>query len=140
MAGFFETTSNDIGKLVLRIALGGVLLFHGISKLMNGVAWVAGPLGQFGLPGFMAYGLYLGEVVAPILIILGILTRVGGLVIAFDMFMAVMLMQADKIFSIKQGGGGWAIELEFLILIAGLVLFFMGPGKYRISGGKGFWA
>ncbi len=139
MAGFFQTTSDEIGKLILRIALGGVMLFHGMSKLMNGVAWVKGPLSQFGLPGFMAYGLYLGEVVAPILIILGILTRLGGLVVAFDMFMAVMLIQANKIFTVKQAGG-WAIELEFLILIAGLVLFFMGSGKYSVSRGKGFWA
>jgi putative oxidoreductase len=138
MAGF-KTNGNDIGLLLLREALGGILLFHGISKLSTGVEWVKGPLGQLGLPGVLAYGLYVAEIIAPILIILGFLTRPAALVIAFDMLMAVFLVQRQQIFTIKPMGGGWAIELEALIFLVAVALFFTGAGKYRVTKTKWIW-
>ena len=33
-----HNTLDDIGKLVLRLALGILILLHGIAKLMNGIA------------------------------------------------------------------------------------------------------
>lgn len=138
MAGFFQTTGNDIGRLLLRIALGAVLLFHGIYKLTHGVEWVKGPLSQLGLPGFLAYGLYLAEIVAPILIMLGLITRLSVLVVAIDMIMAFVLMAWKRILTTGPAGG-WGVELEFLILFAALVLFFTGSGKYGISKGRSTW-
>jgi putative oxidoreductase len=138
MAGF-KTKGHEIGLLILRITLGGILLFHGVSKLSTGVEWVKGPLGQLGLPGVLAYGLYVAEIIAPILIILGFLTRPVALVIAFDMFMAVFLVQRQQFFTLKPMGGGWAIELEALIFFMGVALFFLGAGKYSLSRGKWIW-
>ena len=46
---------EDLGKLILRLAVGGLLLFHGISKVIHGVAWMHGPLGALHLPSFIAY-------------------------------------------------------------------------------------
>ena len=60
-----SSTGDDLGKLVLRLCLGVLLLLHGISKLRYGVDWLAGPLGARGLPSFVSYGVYLGEVLAP---------------------------------------------------------------------------
>ena len=139
MADFFKSSAQDIGKLLVRIALGGILIFHGISKLTHGIEWLKGLLAQFGLPGFLAYGPYLGEVVAPLLIILGLLTRPAAFVIAVDMIMAFVLVVGGRIFSINPQGGGWAVELEAIILLAALSLFFMGPGKYSISKGRSTW-
>lgn len=81
-----RTGWEDWGKLVLRLAIGGLLLFHGIAKLKGGISWMAGPLGAFGLPAFIGYGVYIGEIVAPLLLIAGKWTRLAGLVIAFNMF------------------------------------------------------
>ena len=53
------------------------------------------PLAAFGLPMFIGYGIYIAEVVAPILLFLGVLTRAAGLVIAFDLFMAILLVRRD---------------------------------------------
>ena len=76
---------EDAGKLLLRLAVGGLMLFHGLHKLIDGVDGISGMLVAKGLPGFIAYGVLVGEVVAPCLLILGVLTRPAALVLAFTM-------------------------------------------------------
>ena len=129
---------EDWGKLLLRLAVAGLLLFHGIAKLKNGVGWMAGPLSGLGLPAFVAYGAYVGEVIAPIFVILGKWARIAGLVIAFNMVSAIIIALRDKMFTLNMGGG-WAIELELMFLLGGLVIFLLGSGKYSVSRGNGRW-
>jgi putative oxidoreductase len=129
---------EDLGKLVLRVAVGGILLFHGIYKLRHGVAWSEEALAAFGLPGFLAYGTYLAEVVAPILLLVGYKARLAALVIGFDMLMAMLLVLRPMLFTIKErGGGGWGVELESLLLLAAVAVFLLGSGRYRL--GRGAW-
>jgi len=68
-----STTSyrDDIGKLILRVAVAALIGFHGVSKLKHGVGWMAGPLHAHHLPMFVGYGVYAAEVVAPVLLIVG---------------------------------------------------------------------
>ncbi len=61
----------DAGKLALRLTFGGLMLFHGVAKIQHGVGWIADALQQQGLPAFIAYGVYVGEILAPILIVFG---------------------------------------------------------------------
>ena len=109
---------DDWGKLLLRLAVAGLLIFHGIAKLKNGVGWMAGPLAGLGLPAFVAYGAYVGEVIAPIFVLLGKWARIAGLVIAFNMMSAIVIALRDRMFTLNMGGG-WAIELELLFLLGG---------------------
>jgi putative oxidoreductase len=139
MSLFSNTTFEDIGKLLIRIAVGGLILFHGFFKIVHGVEWIKSPLGAFGLPGFLAYGTYIAEIVAPIIILLGFRARFAALVIAFDMVMAIVLVLRQNIFAVKQAGGGWGIELEAFFLLASLALFFMGAGKYSVSKAHSMW-
>lgn len=129
---------NDSGKLVLRLTIGVLLLLHGIAKLKGGIGWMAGPLGAFGLPAFLGYGVYIGEVVAPLMLIAGKWTRLAGLVVAINMLGAIILVQRDKVAALNQGGG-WAIELEMLFLLGGVALFLLGAGRYSVSRGIGRW-
>lgn len=62
-----------------------------------------------GLPGFIAYGVLVGEVVAPCLLILGILTRPAALVLAFTMVVAWLMVGTGKTFALD-AVGAWAIE------------------------------
>ncbi len=126
------------GKLVLRLTVAILLLFHGIAKVKGGVGWMAGPLSAFGLPGFVAYGVYVAEVVAPILLALGKFTRLAGAVIAFDMLMAIVLVLRQRFFTVNQGGG-WAVELEMFFLLGGVAIALLGSGRYALSGGRGRW-
>jgi putative oxidoreductase len=123
---------TDAGLLVLRLGLGTIVLFHGIYKLTHGVAWIAGPLGGVGLPAWLAYGAYVGEILAPALVILGLWARPAALVIAFDMFMAIFLARRGDVAKINPGGGGWAIELEVMLCVAALAIALAGSGRFGI--------
>ena len=57
-------TNADLGRLLLRLTLGFCVLFHGIAKIQGGVEGIAHDLIALGLPGFIAYGVYVGEVLA----------------------------------------------------------------------------
>ena len=118
---------------MLRFGVGALLLFHGVYKITHGVGWIAGPLGAVGLPPWVAYGVYVGEVVAPVLLILGLWTRLAGLVIAFDMFMAIFLARRADIGKINPMGGAWAIEVEMLFLVGALTLALAGGGRYGLG-------
>jgi putative oxidoreductase len=110
-----------------------ILLFHGIWKVTHGVAWMSGPLGAAGLPSALAYGAYVGEVLAPLLLILGLWPRAAALVIAFDMFMAIVLARRGDIGKINPMSGGWSIELEALLLFVALAIALAGAGRYSLS-------
>jgi putative oxidoreductase len=125
---------NDAaGKLILRLAVGVLMLFHGISKVVDPgvVGFIGGKLAEAGLPSGIAYGVYLGEVVAPVMIILGVYSRVGGLIAVVSMLFAIGLMHAGELFALTEHGG-WALELQGFYLFGSLAIVFLGSGKYAL--------
>jgi len=130
MANFLK--SNDIGILLIRIAVGFLLPFHGINKIFTGIGWMPGVLSQLSLPSFIGYGVYIGEIVAPLLILFGFRTRIAALIVCFNMFMAVLLAHRNELFVLKPGGA-WSIELDALFFLGALALFFTGGGKFCVS-------
>ena len=135
MERHYETTttgSNDTGRLILRLAIGGLLLLHGISKLINGIDWMVGMLEGKGLPGVLAYGVYVGEVIAPILLLIGFRARIAALIVAFNMLFAIATAHSQEIFTLGKSGG-WGIELPALFLLGAIAIFFLGAGRYAMS-------
>lgn len=130
---------DDVGKLILRLTVAVLLGFHGVSKLKHGIGWLAGPLHAHHLPMFIGYGVYVAEVIAPILLILGIFTRPAASVIVFDMVMALVLVVQGKAFDIQPQGGAIGAELQFLYLFSALAIAFVGSGRFAISKGRGRW-
>lgn len=130
---------DDTGKLILRVMIGALLLLHGIAKMKTGVDWLSGMLASAGLPALLRYGVYVGEVIAPILLIIGLFSRPAGLVLAFNMLVALLLARRDDIFMIEPQGGGASVELELLYLLGGIAVWCLGSGKYAVSRGKGRW-
>ncbi len=124
--------NEAIGKLILRVALGGLVLAHGISKLTGGIGFITDTVAGAGLPAFFAYGVYIGEVVAPLLLIAGWYSRIGAGVIAINMLFAIGLVHGAEFFTLNQSGG-WALELQGMFLFAAIALVLMGPGQYRIN-------
>ncbi|HBH7061740.1 TPA: DoxX family protein [Enterobacter cloacae] len=124
-----KLTCDDLGKLLLRLAVGGLMLFHGLHKLFGGVGFIGGLLVEKGLPGFIAYGVLIGEVVAPILIIVGLFTRPAALVLAFTMIVAWLMVGTGKTFALD-AVGAWAIESLVYFFIGSLAVAFLGAGRY----------
>lgn len=129
-------SNDDLGKLLLRFSVGGLMLFHGIHKLVDGVGGIAGMLAAKGLPEFIAYGVLVGEVVAPILIILGILTRPAALTLAFTMVVAWLMVGVGHTWALEKTGA-WAIESLVYFFIASLAIAWLGAGRYAF--GRGEW-
>ncbi|MFA5664654.1 DoxX family protein [Castellaniella sp.] len=130
------STCDDLGKLVLRLSLGIFLLLHGVAKLGADLTWLGNTLAAKGLPGFFAYGVYLGEVVAPVLIILGLFTRVGAAIAIINMLFVIGLVHAADLFTLGQSGGH-ALELQGLFLFGSVAILLLGAGTYSVGGRNG---
>lgn len=128
--------TEDIGKLVLRLALGVLMLLHGISKVVNGVDGIVGMVTGLGLPAAVAYGVYLGEVVGPLLVIVGLYTRVGALLIAGNMLFALLLAHRAELFTLAPTGG-WALELQGMFLFGAVAVQLLGAGRFSVGGTSG---
>lgn len=123
---------NDTGKLILRVTLGVLILLHGIAKLMGGVGGLTGAVTAAGLPAFVTYGVYVGEVVAPILLLLGWYSRIGAALIAINMLFAIGLVHQAQVFALSNSGG-WAIELQGMFLFTAIAVALLGPGRYGLN-------
>ncbi|MCK7550642.1 DoxX family protein [Marinobacter goseongensis] len=122
----------DLGKLIIRLTLGGIMLFHGVAKLFHGVGFIEGQLASHGIPAFFAYGVFIGELLAPLMVVLGYQTRIGALLIAFNMLVAIALVHGHELMALGSNGG-WALELQGFFLFTAIALMFLGPGRYKLK-------
>ncbi|BDG85148.1 MULTISPECIES: DoxX family protein [Citrobacter] len=126
-------THEDFGKFLLRLAVGGLMLFHGLHKLFDGIDGISNMLIAKGLPGFIAYGVLVGEVIAPCLIVLGILTRPAALVLALTMVVAWLMVGTGKTWQLD-AVGAWAIESLVYFFTGALAVAFLGAGRFSVAG------
>lgn len=85
-----------------------------------------------GLPPWFAFGVYVGEVAAPIMVILGLFTRIGAFIIFVNMLFAIFLAHMPEVATLGKSGG-WALELQGMFLFSALALTFMNPGRYGMT-------
>jgi putative oxidoreductase len=117
---------TDIGLAILRIAPSSLMLTHGIPKLqkmLGGDFAFANPLGIGEAPSLFLT--VIGEVICPILIILGYKTRWAAVPAAITMFVAAFVVHASDPIDVK--------EKAFLYLFAFVAVIFTGPGSFSID-------
>lgn len=121
----------DLGVLISRITIAGLMLFHGVAKLSS-LNDIKNMLAEAGLPELMAYGVYITEIIAPILILIGFRIKLASLAFFFGMIAAMLLAHSENIFALSKTGG---LEIELILLYAfgALVFVFTGAGKYAVS-------
>lgn len=129
---------DDLAKLILRLTLGLLTLLHGVSKLIGGPGFILGLLARHGLPEALGYFVYVGEVLAPLLLILGLWTRAAAAVVVINMLVAVALVHLGQLLQLS-ATGGWALELQAFYLFSALALVFAGAGRYSLGGQAGRW-
>ncbi len=130
---------SAVGPLILRLALGIIFLVHGRFKLQptarQGVVQVAGWLKQIGvpLPLLAAWSVVLLETVGALLLILGLGTRILGILFAAEMLVVIVTVKrgAMKMPFMAQQGTGW--ELDFAVLAGALSLVFTGAGALALD-------
>ncbi|MDM5272517.1 DoxX family protein [Sulfurovum sp. zt1-1] len=122
---------DNIAKLILRVMVGGLLLFHGIDKALHGIAFIKGILKSQGIPEMLAYGVYVGEILAPIFLIIGWKSRVWAAIIGMNMLVVLYLTQMGNL--LKLGAhGAWAVELQMFYLLSACAIVLLGSGKYAV--------
>lgn len=122
----FKKNFNDLGLLILRVAFGGLMLTHGIPKismLSDNPIEFPDPLG-IGASSSLILTL-LGEVVAPILIIIGFKTKIAAIPAALTMLVAAFVVHLSDPIATK--------EKALLYLFVFVVIFLAGPGKFSID-------
>tara|TARA_B100000902_G_C27271661_1_gene896602 strand:- start:1336 stop:1740 length:405 start_codon:yes stop_codon:yes gene_type:complete len=129
-----STISNDLGKLVLRLTVGGLMLLHGFHKAMNpeSLDFIKGTLEAAELPTFLSYGVYVGEILAPLLIIVGLFSRIGGMLLVVNMIFAVGLVHVAQL-GLLTPQGGWQLELQAFYFFGALAIFFLGSGRIALK-------
>ncbi len=123
-------TNSDIGLLIIRIALGGIIFFHGFHKITHGIADQYQILADNGIPGVFIYFVYVSEVLAPVLIVLGIFTRLSSLAIIVTMIVVFYALPFP--IGIDEHGA-MNIESQLYFLLLAVALFFTGPGRYVLK-------
>lgn len=130
---------QDLGKFILRLGVGGLMIFHGIHKIIHGHDMIIEQLAAKGYPTWLWLGVPIGEIIAPVLLIVGAFTRLSGVLIAFTMVMSMVLVKGGGSFALSATTGGIGAELNMLYLVGALAIAMIGPGSYRLYKGKKGW-
>jgi len=125
-----KSSYEDYSKFILRFTIGFLMLFHGIAKIGN-TGFIESGFESMGIPSFLAYGVYLGEIIAPLMLILGIKVRVAAVLIIGTMITAIFMAHSGDIFSINKYGA-WAIELPMFYILASISVLLSGNDKFCI--------
>ena len=131
-------TDDDASALIARLALGIVILPHGLQKLLGmfGGAGFTATVDYFvssGLPAFLAVLIIIGEALGSLGLILGFLSRVAALGITIIMLGAILTVHIKFGFFMNWAGTQAGEGFEFHILAIGLALVVL------IKGG-GLWS
>jgi putative oxidoreductase len=118
------------GVLLLRFTVAGLMLFHGVAKLRHGLGPIESLLAGAGLPQWFAYGVIVGEVIAPLMVLAGVLVRPAALVIAFNMIVAVALAHPSQLLTIGRTGG-YGLELQAFYFFGALAIALLVDNKRR---------
>lgn len=134
--------SSSLGLFFLRLIFGSSFLLHGFHKVQNlhsSLEGIKNLLIEAKIPDFLAYGVFIGEVLAPLFIIIGFYTRISSAIVFFNCLVILYVTQIkvlafDQVLNIFTLGsrGEFANELVFLYIACSLCLIFTGSGKIAV--------
>lgn len=122
----------ELAKFILRVGFAVLFLLHGLHKMQTGVDFVGSKFVEFGLSASFAYLAYIAEVVAPILMILGIFTRLAAFFAASGAVVIMILMHFNDFFSLTNVGA-WSVESIATFFFGFVVVMLLGSGKYALK-------
>jgi putative oxidoreductase len=133
--GPFYSWSRDVSYLIIRVTVGGMLLVHGIMKLMYSSvgAFAAGALARRGIePALpLAYVVWFMETVGAVCIMLGLFTRVFAIAAVIEFVVIVFVAHWTQGFMWSRPGGGWEYPALWGLLFVAIAL--RGGGPYSLD-------
>ena len=124
-----RSAAENNGLVLLRLAVGLMLLVAGVQKAFNldQLGEFSGAMAAINLPPQAVYVVFLFEIIAPLMVILGVLSRLAAGFIIVYMLIAIFAISFDNIL-ILIPGRGHALEAEFIYLLASLAICCLGSG------------
>ncbi|MCW5519568.1 DoxX family protein [Aureitalea sp. L0-47] len=120
------TSTYHLGLLILRIGFSGMMLVHGIPKLLDVLQGDFGFGDPIGLGATVTKILaVIGEVICPLLIIIGYKTRLAAIPALITMLVAAFVVHASDPFGTK--------EKALMFACAFLVIALTGAGKISVD-------
>jgi putative oxidoreductase len=124
-ASFHIGKFHYIAHLGLRVTIGAIFIAHSYGKFSPSFAEL---LPQMGIPIEMQIPIALGELIAGILIIIGVLSRISAAFISAEMIGTTFYIKKALYFIGHSG-----VELDLILLAGALVVMVSGPGKISVS-------
>ena len=121
----FLNRLQPLGLLVLRLALGTIMIAHGWQKLSGGMPQFMQMLQHLGIPGWMAYLTVASELGGGILLVVGFLTRLAALAIFVDMLVAILKVHLPH--GLFSSSGGFEFPLACAAVAFSLIWSGAGP-------------
>ncbi|HUP30620.1 MAG TPA: DoxX family protein [Usitatibacter sp.] len=129
---------EDLGKLTLRLVIAVLILLHGIAKLRYGLGDVIPALARHNIPQAVGYLVLVGEVLAPVLMIIGLFTRPAAWILAATMAVALVLGHPRELFQMTNHGG-LLLEVQWMFLLGSVAVALLGAGRFSVGGVTGRW-
>jgi putative oxidoreductase len=127
--------TRELSYLVTRLTIGGMLLVHGINKLMYSTitGFAANSLARRGLePAVpLAYLVWFMETVGAVCIMLGLFTRFFAAAIALQFVVITFVAHWPAGFGWSRPGGGWEYPLLWGLMFFAIAL--RGGGPYSLD-------
>ena len=120
--------AQPFALLVLRIALGVILIVHGKEKIFGGMAAHKHFVTMIGMPAWTGYLSAGTEFFGGILLILGLLTRLVGVAVMIEMLVAIFRVHLKNGLT---GPGGY--EYPLIVGVVGFALIFLGGGPISVD-------
>lgn len=124
--------NDNFAKLFLRLFVALLFLMHGYAKLKYGTSFIESTLEKNNISQYLVYGVYIGEVIAPLFILVGYYTKIFASIIIVNIIFAIYLVHPTEIFEMNSHGG-LALELQYFYIFTALLIILLGPGKYSID-------
>ena len=143
-----QTSNEDLGKLILRVLVGGLIIFHGLA-LATGDMGIPNNLARWHLPTQLMWLGFIAEFGGGLAMVLGAYARLGGFLVGIFMVIAIFmahigLMGAQNhLFMVANNPAGnhwdhYFLETQFFYMFGAFAVGLLGAGKYGLNIG-GNW-
>ena len=112
----------ELGQLIIRVVLGITFFIHGLDKFQGGVENTAGWFESIGIPGVVAYGVAVVELVGGIMLVLGLFSRIVSILFAVVMVGAIVKVKLAIGFLGNGQTAGYELDLAFLAMAVMLAI------------------